>query len=926
MKKMFFFCLYSAILFFAAAQKKSLDHTVYDGWQSVGERLLSSDGRWIIYTVCPQEGDTTLVVQRPGNLYKKEIARGYNAIVTEDNRFVIFRIRPYQKDLQEARIKGKKTEDLPKDSLGIMMLGSDSVRKIARIISFKTPEKGAGWVAFRTEKSKESPNGADGGDLVLLNLISGEDKTFSLVTEYYFDKKGTRLLMETTRAANDSSGKNFVLLYHLALGQLDTLCRGGNDFKNFAFDETGSQLAFVAERDAAPKALQKFYKLWYYQPGLDSAVLLADKSTPGMKAGMTISENGNLSFSKSGKRLLFGTAPILPVRDTGLMESDWVKLDIWHYNEDYLQTQQQVQLSTELRRSYLAVYDLEFNTLMQLGSPEIPQVMPTAQGDGEYFIGITDVGKRAAAQWLGVTRKDIYAIRVNDGTTRRIKQNLHGQVYPSSTGKYILWYDRPAKNYFVWDGEKVKNVTEKINIPLWNEEYDQPDDPQPYGLMGWTRDDQSFLIYDRYDIWEIDPLAKNEPSLFLKSFSGRKNKIVTRYVRTDPEEQFINPANMAFRRFSEVTKQSAFRFYPKGVSEWNRLQPFSMGTSLLKAREAESYLYTKENFQRSPDLYFLTTTPVPADEQGKEKLHFQEEQISFLNPQQANYLWGTAELFKWKTASGNPAEGILYKPENLDPNKKYPLLIYFYEKLSDNLFDYVDPAPPRSAINVSFFVSNGYIVFFPDIHYGTGHPGKDAYKYVVSGARALSAKYKWIDAARMGIQGHSWGGYQVAYLITKTNLFKAAWAGAPVVNMTSAYGGIRYGTGISRQWQYEKAQSRIGKNLWEALPLYLENSPLFSMEKVTTPVVILHNDQDDAVPFTQGIEMFTALKRLNKKAWMITYNGEPHGVMQRKNRKDLAIRFEQYFDWLLKEEKPARWLTEGVPAIRKGKDRGLELD
>ena len=305
-------------------------------------------------------------------------------------------------------------------------------------------------------------------------------------------------------------------------------------------------------------------------------------------------------------------------------------------------------------------------------------------------------------------------------------------------------------------------------------------------------------------------------------------------------------------------------------------------------------------------------------------LNAEEWKLSSLNPQQSNYLWGTAELYKWKTAAGKPSEGILYKPENFDPNKKYPVLIYFYEKLSDNLHNYIEPAPTRSAINASWFVSNGYVVFFPNISYGTGHPGKDAFDYVVSGAKSLIAKYKWIDANRIGLEGHSWGGYQIAYIITKTNMYKAAWAGAPVVNMTSAYGGIRYGTGISRQFQYEYTQSRIGKTLWEALPQYMESSPLFTLNKVKTPVVILHNDNDDAVPYTQGIEMFTALKRLGKPAWLINYNGEPHGVVQRKNRKDLAIRFEQFFGWLLKDEKPARWLTDGVPAVKKGKDWGID--
>jgi acetyl esterase/lipase len=931
MKKIAAYCLLLIACSQSFSQKKPLDHSVYDSWQSIGERMISNDGRWVVYTVCPQEGDTTLVIQQPDNKYIREMERGFSAVITEDSRFVIFKIRPYQKDLREARIKNKKQDDFPKDSLGIIELGKDSVIKFAKVRSYKIPAKAAGWVAYWGEKSKDAAGTADDADLVVRNLDAGENKTFSLISEYYFDKRGRKLLMETVRSAKDSLTKACVLLYNLQTGMLDTLSRGGNDFKNFVFDEEGGQLAFVAERDAESKALQKFYKLWYYKDGMDSAVAIAEKNSVGMKLGMTVSENGALSFSKTGRRLFFGSAPVYPPKDTTLTEADMVKMDIWHYNDDYLQTQQLVQLNNELRRSYLTVYDLERNIIKQLGSPEIPQVLPTNEGDGDTFIGVTDVGKRIESQWLGVTRKDIYAINVNEGSKKMVKQNLHGQVYPSSTGKYIMWYDRPAKNYFIWDGATVKNITAKIKVPLWNEEFDTPDNPTPYGVMGWHEGDSAVYVYDRYDIWAIDPKAGNTGSI--TAGQGRKTKISYRYVQVDPEKRFFTSQDdILTRRFNEKTKGSGLSIiWTQGniglfLTYIYREENFSFGQIRAAAnKDLDNIIYTKENFGNSPDLYLAEMSwafpPMNSDET---KISYGDRKLSSLNPRQKDYLWGTAELFKWKTTTGKQSEGILYKPENLDPQKKYPVIIYFYEKLSDNLHDYIEPSPTRSAINTSFFVSNGYVVFHPNIRYGTGYPGKDAYEYVVSGAKALIAKYKWIDASRMGIQGHSWGGYQVSYLITKTNMFKAAWAGAPVVNMTSAYGGIRYGTGINCQFQYEKTQSRIGKNLWEALPKYMESSPLFMLNKVNTPVVILHNDNDDAVPYTQGLEMFTALRRLGKKVWLINYNGEPHGVNQRKNRKDLAIRFEQFFGWLLKDESPAKWLTEGVPAIRKGRDWGLE--
>ena len=918
-----FFCCHQVF-----SQKKPLDHTVYDGWQSIGERMISNDGKWTAYTICPQEGDTTLVIRQTDGLYKKEIERGFNAVISEDNRFVIFRIKPYQKDLREARIKNKKREDYPKDSLGIVELGKEEVYKFPKVRSYKVPAKAAGWLAYWMEKNKEATAADEGADLVLKNLKTGDEKTFSMVSEYYFDKQGTKLLLETSRNSKDSLSKAYVLLYHLASGKTDSICRGGNDFRSFVFDETGNQLSFVAERDAEPKALQKFYKLWYYKTGMDSAVLLAEKNSVGMKLGMTISENGNLEFSKSGRRLFFGSSVIQPPKDTSAVEADMVKLDIWHYNDDYLQSQQMVQLNNDLRRSYLSVYDFEKKSIEQLGSADLPQVMQTNEGDGELFVGITDVGKRKESQWLGQTRKDIYAITVVDGSNKMVKQNLQGQVYPSTTGKYILWYDRPAKNYFVWDGASVKNITAKIAVPLWNEEFDMPDSPNPYGFMGWHEGDSAVYIYDKYDIWKVDVSGKNPPKNTSMGM-GRKNFTTYRYVQLDPEKRkFSNEAFLA-RSFNNKTKEAGLAI----INTMGRVTEIKLNDNkisigqIIAANKSlhGSWIYTKENFTNPPDLYYVAGAPFGSITLEK-NIVVSESKLTSLNPQQKEYNWGTAELYKWTTFNGKTSEGLLFKPEDFDPSKKYPMVIYFYEKLSNNLYDYVDPAPTRSAINTSFFVSNGYIVFHPNISYGTGHPGKDAYEFIVSGVKSLIAKYKWIDANKIGIEGHSWGGYQVAYLITKTNMFKAAWAGAPVVNMTSAYGGIRYGTGVNRQFQYEKTQSRIGKTLWEALPQYLESSPLFSLNKVTTPVVILHNDNDDAVPYTQGIEMFTALKRLGKKAWLISYNGEPHGVVQRKNRKDLAIRFEQFFGWLLKDEKPAKWLAEGVPAIKKGKDWGLEID
>jgi dipeptidyl aminopeptidase/acylaminoacyl peptidase len=268
---------------------------------------------------------------------------------------------------------------------------------------------------------------------------------------------------------------------------------------------------------------------------------------------------------------------------------------------------------------------------------------------------------------------------------------------------------------------------------------------------------------------------------------------------------------------------------------------------------------------------------------------------------------------------GVPLQGILYKPENFDPNKKYPMISYFYEDLSDGLHNYVPPNG-RNIINATHYVSNGYLIFEPDIHYEVGYPGPSAVKSVVSGVQKLLER-PYVDPKALGLQGQSWGGYQTLYIITQSQMFAAAMAGAPVVNMFSAYGGIRWGTGIARAFQYEKSQSRIGKSIWEAPNQYMENSPLFWLPRVTTPLFTMSNDADDAVPWYQGIELFVAMRRLGKEMYFIDYNNDVHNPASRANQKDIAMRMQQFFDTKLKGAQAPDWMVHGIPAKDKGRDQ-----
>jgi len=331
-----------------------------------------------------------------------------------------------------------------------------------------------------------------------------------------------------------------------------------------------------------------------------------------------------------------------------------------------------------------------------------------------------------------------------------------------------------------------------------------------------------------------------------------------------------------------------------------------------KAEDADVLMYTRQDIEEFPNLWVTG-------------MDFSDsQQVSDANPQQDEYNWATSEMTTWRSLDGEVLKGLIHKPENFDPSKKYPMMVTFYERNSNNLHQYHPPTPHRSVIRQTWYASRGYVVFTPDITYQVGYPGESALKDILPGVLHMIDQ-GYVDAANIGTQGHSWGGYQIAYLVTKTDIFKAAAGGAPVSNMTSAYGGIRWGSGMSRMFQYEKTQSRLGGSLWEAPLRYIENSPVFWADKVNTPLLMLHNDHDGAVPWEQGIEMFVALRRLGRPAWLVNYNGEPHWPTTYANKVDWNIRMQQFFDHYLMDAPAPVWLEQGVPAVDKGKTLGLEL-
>jgi dipeptidyl aminopeptidase/acylaminoacyl peptidase len=380
--------------------------------------------------------------------------------------------------------------------------------------------------------------------------------------------------------------------------------------------------------------------------------------------------------------------------------------------------------------------------------------------------------------------------------------------------------------------------------------------------------------------------------------------------RDDRDSRWIDPAKpLLLRAEDKDRRDSGFfstRLEAKADPERLLIAPRNY-SSPVQAKNADVLLFSGQTFREYPDLLVSDSSFATVNK------------VSDANPQMSQFLWGSAELVRYRNADGVPLKALLFKPADFDPTKKYPMLVYIYERLSQGLHQFQEPRPSHNIIP-SVYASNGYVILEPDIAYTVGQPGQSALKCVLPAIDSVVAQ-GFVNEKAIGIQGHSWGGYQIAYMVTQTNRFKAAAAGAPVSNMISAYDGIRWGPGIPRQFQYEKTQSRIGATLWQAPLRFIENSPIFMADRVRTPLLMLHNDADDAVPWYQGIEYYLALRRLGKEVYMFTYNGEPHGLRRRPDQKDYTVRLQQFFDYYLKGAAEPEWMVKGIPYLNRDQEK-----
>jgi len=944
-------------------QKKPLQHSVYDAWKSLSRPSITNDAKWLSYEITPQQGDGWLYINDIEKAKLDSIERGNSSKFSPGSDYFVYKVKPTFDETRKAKKDKKKGDDMPKSMLGIRILSTGQTEIVERVKSFQLADEGNSWMAYLMEKpspkkdkgdEKEEESGEEkaeagkavargprarpsgkggskleGTELVVLNPVDNSKHTFQDVIEYKVAKNGSSIgiVQGTTDSTKINNYK--VIAFDTESETSTEIFTGGGTLKNISLSNDGKKYSFIFTEDTSDV---KVYDL-YLSFG-DEAKKIVGTDSEGMPADWSVNENGTLVFSESGDRLFFGTAdkPVEEPEDT-LLSDERYSLDIWSWHDPLLQPQQKVQLKTERRRTYQAVYHINESRMVQLANKDIPDIRLLLKRDGEKAIGTSALKYLRSTSWDTRRLVDYYLIDVVSGERTTLFEAFPSTVSFSPSGKHMVYWDIESEGWFARPtvGGKEVSLTGGLGVIFYDELQDTPQDHRPFRISGWVEGEKYVLIPDKYDLWKIDVTGQENPVMLTNGY-GRKNNIRLQYTSLEAragggrfrgfggasqsDKLYIGEKEeIYFTALHTYTKQSGI--FTVKVNKPADPAKIDMGdyayASITKAKDADMLMWQRGSFIDSPELYvsdLKLNNPV---------------KISNTNPQQAEYNWGKVELVEWMSFDGQMLQGLLYKPEDFDPSKKYPMISYFYERSSDGLHRYSRPAPSASTINRTFAVSNGYLIFVPDIPYIEGYPGHSAYNAVVSGTYAMLDRFEYIDEKRLGLDGQSWGGYQIAYLITQTDLFTCAFSGAPVSNMTSAYGGIRWQSGMSRMFQYEHSQSRIGGTLWEKPIHYIENSPIFFVPKINTPVLIMHNDADGAVPWYQGIEFFVALRRLSKPAWMLSYNDEAHNLTKRPNRKDLSVRKMQFFDHYLMNAPAPYWMEKGISQLEKGKKDGYEL-
>jgi len=885
------FLIFSQFSFSQTQKPLSLED--YAQWNSITNTALSPNGNWMTYAYEPNEGDATLHIRKIDGDTLRTVQNAKEVAFSKDNKWVAFLVAPSKKVTDSLK---KKKEPVVSE-LQMVNLETNTVTTVKNVLDFSF-SKTAKFIAIHNNRAdKEADH--QGSDVLLKDLEGENTLNIGNVSNYAFNKEGTLFSYVVDAAGDNGNGLYVIDLSNLRTWPMHT---GAFTYAQMTWNKEGNQLAalFGTKEDGTIERQNKLYWTSNLTPGmtkLGAQTTYVPESDTGFPKDNVISEYRDLTWNEAGTQLFLGVRE----QQTKLKKEDSLKanVDVWHWKDERVQSRQIVEADNDKKATFISVLNLENKKFLQLENEDIPSVEVSEKNT--WAVGRLDTLYRKDVTIPGGF-SDLYRINTRTGAKKEIAEKVYRYMGMAPNGEWVLFSKDGAVMGYNFDKETVTNLTARTAISFSDKDYDKPVEKPTYGVAGWSKDGETLILNNEYDLWTI--ALNGDGATNLTQGIGEEEKIRFRLEQLDPEaDTFDLTKPLLLSAYGDKTKKSGY--YEVAIGKKPKVLRYEdkMIRQAVKAEDADKIMYTEQTFVEFPD-YWIT-------DMGFKK----PKKITNANPQQSEFKWGKRLLVDYTDARGNELQGTLALPADYDPAKKYPMIVYFYEKMSQRHHQYSMPTYDDRP-HMSTYASNGYLVLMPDIVFDEGLPGSSALDDVTSAVKEV-IKLGYADPARVGLQGHSWGGYESSFIVTQTDMFAAVVTGAPLTNLISMYAVAYKRSGNLNGPILEWSQGRMGVSPWENMELYRSQSPLHHAQNIKTPFLILHGTSDGAVDWNQGLEFYSAARRLGKKVILLSYPDEPHHLEKEENQKDFQIRMKQYFDHYLKDSPAPLWLKEGVPHANK---------
>ncbi|WP_397445268.1 prolyl oligopeptidase family serine peptidase [Polaribacter sp. R77954] len=894
---------------FSSAQNKALQLDDYSKWKRIVSSKISSDGDWFVYGLRPNGGDDTLFIKKTTAAtsdFSYRIPYASSPSFSSKSKWAAYLISPSKKaakKLKKSRKKAFKTAELRN------LITGDSIRfKRAKSMTFS---EDGNYLAISLEKPESDKSKHKGQDLLIIDLTTLATLNFGNVNEFSFNKNSTHIAYTIDAAEMVGNG---LYVYDLIKNKLQILDSDRKTYSNLIWDDAnvlkkdwetkGTQIAVLKgkkidtleQRDNMLLVISNMHQT-------PTKKTLNTKKTSSFPENFVISEKGRLQFSNDGSFVLFG---IKEQEKKIKMSKDTIaNLDVFHWNDETINSVQKRRASRNRNFTYWASYQFKNDVFTRLTDDSMRNLLFSRNSD--YWLGSNPKPYINDVNW-GVSPADLYRVNLKTGKRDLMVKLIKRPLGYSPDGNYYAIQKDTAIHIIDLANNRVTNISKAADVNFMNLEHPYPHEKPPYGLAGWTKDGASIILNHKYDLWSLKldgSAAKN-----ITQGLGDKEEIRFRYQNLNTNDPYIDTKKpLLLNAYGEWTKKAGFYELKLGKKPKALLFDDYAFTRIMKAENADKVVFTKESFVTFPD-YHITN------------LSFRKpNKLTDANPQQKEYKWGSKVLVDYTNSKGDKLQGTLTLPPDYEKGKKYPMVVYFYEKMSNRHHRYYMPSYDDRP-HGSTYASNGYLFFQPDNVYEVGKPGTSSLDCITSATQKV-IDLGYADPKKIGLQGHSWGGYQSSFILTQTDMFACVVTGAPPTDLESFYNNIYGNTGTNHVGIMEIGQVRMGRGVtpWTHREIYQRENPMFHAQKIKVPFMILHGTADGAVDWTQGLEFYNAARRLGKEVIFLSYPDEPHHLRVEANQKDFQIRMKQYFDHYLMGKEAPKWMTDGIPHLNKLYDK-----